>query len=92
LKEIEMTKKDSVVYAPWNKEQVDALNFHQENPTELPFPGYPPYVCSECVNLLKATEDGWVCPNCGQKSTEAFENTTLSMHEMEGKYDKPPLM
>lgn len=62
-------KNDKLV-APWTKSQVDTLNAYQRNKY------FHPYTCSNRgdsehkfangdYGVLVATENGWVCPDCG---------------------------
>jgi hypothetical protein len=56
---------DDFIIAPWTDEQVELINLFQERGK------FHPYTCSGSggphsdVNLI-ATNDGWLCPECGR--------------------------
>lgn len=61
-----------MIFAPWTKKQVDALNRWQT------IENVHPYTCgnrteNHCQGVLKATIDGWICPFCDYKQNWAFD-------------------
>ena len=47
--------------SPWTPEEVEKLNIYQNSGV------FHPYTCGNhtCRNILRATENGWVCDICG---------------------------
>jgi len=57
---------DDVVYAPFTKEQVEALQKWQSDKTKHPF------TC-ECGNKLSPHVNGWFCPVCFMVQSWCYE-------------------
>jgi hypothetical protein len=64
---------DGICRAPWNAEQVKALNTYQVNSR------FHPYTCDGCDNRdgLIATIHGWICPWCDYRQDWCHH---LSLH------------
>lgn len=62
-----------IIYAPWTDKQVEALNFYQKSGR------LHPYTCGggggPCSGVdLVATNNGWVCPQCGRLQTDVIKD------------------
>jgi hypothetical protein len=56
----------TIVYAPWNDEQIDALDKWQCDNSKHP------YTCI-CGESLTPYKNGWCCDYCGHRQTWCFD-------------------